>query len=121
MASDQSDFNIKLRRSGETYILDVCGALDIYNSNQLTELFSKMIEKEVSEFIVNLELATAIDSSGIGALISLFTLTQQSKGKFCIANVGRDNQKIMELSRLDDFFPIADTIDDALRRFAEDR
>lgn len=108
---------LKLRRHGETYIIDIHGKLDLYESNHLKDLFSKMIEKDVKEFIINLEFTTDIDSSGIGTLISIYSLSQQNNLKFCIINIMGDNQKIMELTRLGAFFPIAADLDDAVAQF----
>ena len=110
---------LKLRRQGETYIIDIHGKLDLYDSNQLKELFLKMVEKEVQEFIINLEFTTDIDSSGIGTLISIYTLSQSNRLKFCIINISGDNLKIMELTRLGGFFPIAENLDEAMARFAK--
>ena len=60
---------LKIRKNGDVYIIDVNGEMDLYNSYKLKELVMKMIEKNVKIFIINLEQVDYIDSSGIGALI----------------------------------------------------
>ena len=60
---------LKIRKNGEIYIIDVNGEMDLYNSYKLKELVMKMLEKNVHSFVINLEQVDYIDSSGIGALI----------------------------------------------------
>ena len=38
---------LKIRKNGEIYIIDVNGEMDLYNSYKLKELVMKMIEKNV--------------------------------------------------------------------------
>ena len=60
---------LKIRKSGAIYIIDVNGEMDLYNSYKLKELILKMIDKNIEKYIINLEKVDYIDSSGIGALI----------------------------------------------------
>ena len=60
---------LKIRKNGDVYIIDVTGEMDLYNSYKLKELVMKMLEKNVKNFVINLEQVDYIDSSGIGALI----------------------------------------------------
>ena len=60
---------LKIRKNGDVYIIDVNGEMDLYNSYKLKELVMKMLEKSVKFFVINLEQVDYIDSSGIGALI----------------------------------------------------
>ena len=46
---------LKIRKNGEIYIIDVNGEMDLYNSYKLKELVMKMLEKNVKNFIINLE------------------------------------------------------------------
>ena len=64
---------LKIRKNGEIYIVDVAGEVDLYNSYKLKTLILNMIEKEVKTFIINLDQVDYIDSSGIGALIYICT------------------------------------------------
>ncbi|HQO65802.1 MAG TPA: anti-sigma F factor antagonist, partial [Spirochaetales bacterium] len=46
---------LKIRKNGNNYIIDVNGEMDLYNSYKLKELVMKMLEKKVERFIINLE------------------------------------------------------------------
>ena len=39
---------LKIRKNGEIYIIDVNGEMDLYNSYKLKELVMKMLEKSVN-------------------------------------------------------------------------
>jgi anti-sigma B factor antagonist len=109
---------LELRCIGETNIIDIIGMLDLYSSNQLMEFFQKMVSKNVNEFIISLGRVDYIDSSGIGALISIYSTTQQNNLKFCIINMSEASQKVIGLTRLTDFFPSATNLDAAILLFA---
>ena len=68
---------LKIRKNGEIYIIDVNGEMDLYNSYKLKELVMKMIEKNVKLFVINLEQVDYIDS--IQELVHLFIYVLQSK------------------------------------------
>ena len=53
---------LKIRKNGEVYIIDVNGEMDLYNSYKLKELVLKMLEKNVKSFIINLEQVDYITS-----------------------------------------------------------
>ena len=56
---------LKIRKNGDVYIIDVTGEMDLYNSYKLKELVMKMLEKNVKNFVINLEQVDYIDSSGL--------------------------------------------------------
>ena len=53
---------LKIRKNGDVYIIDVTGEMDLYNSYKLKELVVKMLEKNVKSFIINIEQVDYIDS-----------------------------------------------------------
>ena len=105
---------LKIRKSGEVYIIDVNGEMDLYNSYKLKELVMKMLEKNVKNFIINLEQVDYIDSSGIGALIYICSTMKKMNLKFAISNVHGSVKKVIELTKLMGYFPIANSVEEAL-------
>jgi anti-sigma B factor antagonist len=106
---------LKVRKSQEIYIIDVQGELDLYNAYKLKELLTKMFEKKIERFIINLDEVEYIDSSGIGVLIYISSTVKKSNLKLAITNVHGPVQKVMELTKLTDYFPITATLDDAMK------
>ena len=78
---------LKIRKNGNNYIIDVNGEMDLYNSYKLKELVMKMLEKKVERFIINLENVDYIDSSGIGALIYICSTIKKMSLKLLITNI----------------------------------
>ncbi|MDA8425618.1 MAG: anti-sigma factor antagonist [Treponema sp.] len=107
---------LKIRKNGENYIIDVNGEMDLYNSYKLKELVMKMLEKKVERFIINLENVDYIDSSGIGALIYICSTIKKMSLKLVITNIHGSVKKVIELTKLMGYFPIAQTIDEALKK-----
>ena len=110
---------LKIRKNGEIYIIDVNGEMDLYNSYKLKELVMKMLEKNVKNFIINLEQVDYIDSSGIGALIYTCSTMKKMNLKFAISNVHGSVKKVIELTKLMGYFPIANSVEEALLMIKE--
>ena len=106
---------LKIRKNEETYIIDVLGEMDLYNSYKLKELLMKMIEKKIEKFIINLEEVEYIDSSGIGALIYITSTIKKMNLRLAISNVHGSVKKVIELTKLTNFFPIYASIEEALK------
>ena len=96
---------LKIRKNGDVYIIDVNGEMDLYNSYKLKELVMKMLEKSVKFFVINLEQVDYIDSSGIGALIYICSTIKKMNLKLAIASVHGSVKKVIELTKLMGYFP----------------
>ncbi|HOZ71401.1 MAG TPA: anti-sigma factor antagonist [Spirochaetia bacterium] len=105
---------LKIRKNGNNYIIDVNGEMDLYNSYKLKELVMKMLEKKVERFIINLENVDYIDSSGIGALIYICSTIKKMSLKLIITNIHGSVKKVIELTKLMGYFPITNSIEEAI-------
>lgn len=110
---------LKIRKNGETYIIDATGEMDLYNSYKIKELVMKMLEKKVERFIVNLQGVDYIDSSGIGALIYICSTIKKMNLRLCISNIHGSVKRVIELTKLTGYFPICATLEDAIRQMRE--
>ncbi len=105
---------LKIRKNGINYIIDVNGEMDLYNSYKLKELVMKMLEKKVRRFIINLENVDYIDSSGIGALIYICSTIKKMNLRLIITNIHGSVKKVIELTKLMGYFPITNSIEEAI-------
>lgn len=110
--------DLKIRKHAETYIIDVNGEMDLYNSYKLKELVMKMLEKKVERFVINMENVDYIDSSGIGALIYICSTIKKMNLKLMISNIHGSVKKVIELTKLMGYFPIVGTVEDAIQKIA---
>lgn len=110
---------LKIRKNGNNYIIDVNGEMDLYNSYKLKELVMKMLEKKVEHFIINLENVDYIDSSGIGALIYICSTIKKMNFRLIITNIHGSVKKVIELTKLMGYFPITNSIEEAIFQMEE--
>ncbi|PKL25582.1 MAG: anti-sigma F factor antagonist [Spirochaetae bacterium HGW-Spirochaetae-3] len=110
---------LKIRKNGNNYIIDVNGEMDLYNSYKLKELVMKMLEKKVERFIINLENVDYIDSSGIGALIYICSTIKKMSLQLIITNIHGSVKKVIELTKLMGYFPITNSIEEAIMQMEE--
>jgi anti-sigma B factor antagonist len=106
---------LRIRKNQEIYIIDVQGELDLYNSYKLKELLVKMLEKKIERFIINLGEVEYIDSSGIGALIYIFSTLKKLNHKLVITNIHGSVKRVIEMTKLAGFFPVTETLDEAVK------
>ena len=74
----------------------------------------KMLEKNVKNFIINLEQVDYIDSSGIGALIFICSTIKKMNLKLSISNIHGSVKKVIELTKLMGYFPISNSVEEAI-------
>lgn len=106
---------ISLRKHQDIYILDAVGDLDMYNSKTLKDLFAKIIAKNITKMVLNLEKVDYIDSSGVGTLIQIHAQSKQKRIQLYLCNIQGTVKKVLTLTKLDNFFPTADSIEDAVK------
>jgi anti-sigma B factor antagonist len=111
---------LKIRKSGKNYIIDVIGEMDLYNSYKLKELVMKMLEKKVGRFIINLQNVEYIDSSGIGALIHIWSTIKKMNNQLILTNIHGSVKKVIELTKLMCYFPITSSIEEAILKLDDD-
>ncbi len=111
---------LKIRKTGENYIIDLEGEMDLYNSYKLKDLVSKMVEKDVRKIVINLDAVSYIDSSGVGALIYICSIIKKLNLQLAMTNIHGSVKKVIDLTKLTDYFPITGTIEEALSLFNND-
>jgi anti-sigma B factor antagonist len=80
----------------------------------------KMIEKKVERFILNVKDVNIIDSSGIGALIYISSTLKKMNLRLAIANVGGQIKQIIEKTRLINYFPLYENMEEAIKALSSD-
>ncbi len=97
---------IKLKKYSSTYIVEVIGDMDLYNSFQLRDIVTKMSSRNIKNYIINFEKVNYIDSSGIGVLIQVYSTIKKMPGKLLFCGIHGSVKKVIELTKLAGYFPI---------------
>lgn len=102
---------------GEVTVLAVSGHLDALNAPMLKEQSEALIAEGRVRFVFDMSAVELIDSSGVGAVVSLFKKARTRGGDVKIACLDGQPKEIFKLLRLDAAFDIADDVDTATRGF----
>ena len=94
--------------NNDIQIIKISGEVDIYNCNNLKQMFMTKLEQGFKKFLFDMDELTYIDSSGIGILIFIKTTVNKNGGKMVVTGVKDSVHKIFELTKLSSFFTIAD-------------
>ncbi len=113
--------DIKLRRANTTYVIDITGEMDLYNAFKLKDIVTVMIGRQIREFVINLENVDYIDSSGIGALLTVHSELKRRGMPMRLASVNGSVKRVIELTKLSGYLPICADVNEAvlqIRRLA---
>ena len=97
----------------ETVIMNVKGRLDRSNQNSFAEKAYRALAEQ-PYLIINLAQADFLDSSAIGTLVALCKQAREKGGNLWLANLPATIQQVLSLLRLDQFFAICTTVEEAL-------
>ncbi len=106
------------REDGRVTILTVSGDLVI---GEPESLFKKTITRLLEEgrvfFLIDLKGVTFLDSSGLGALVRVMTVSQKEGGQTKLVHAGPQVRKLLEMTKLDSVFEIYDDMEKAVASF----
>lgn len=86
------------------WIFKPVGDLDIYTSSQFKEEVLKKLNEEQTDIIINGESLEYVDSTGLGALISILRTMKEKENKIYIVDVKPNIRKIFDITNLDELF-----------------
>ena len=92
---------------GATTTLRVRGELDALSAPALRPLLDELVETDRRDITVDLSGLRLIDSSGVGALVSLYKRIRANGGAVRFAGVTAQPLVIFQLLRLDSVFGLA--------------
>ncbi|MFN3604315.1 MAG: anti-sigma factor antagonist [Leptonema sp. (in: bacteria)] len=98
------------KSSDKIYEISLEGQLDLYKCPELKSKIKSAIEEGFKFFICDMTNLNYIDSSGIGTLIQISNWVKNRNGLIVFTNVQGNVEKIFELTKLDDFFMIKDSL-----------
>jgi anti-sigma B factor antagonist len=97
-------------------VITLGGRLDALTANELRPTIDELEQRRVPFAIFDLHRLEMIDSSGVGAIVSLFKRLRKQGGDVKIAALAGQPKEIFRLLRLDRAFDIFETLDLALER-----
>ncbi len=101
-------------RADDVLTVMIDGHLMVTNRQEFKQLILDAVEQGVRIVIVDLSRTGYIDSSGLGALVSLNRRLRDVAGDLRLAGLSDDLKSLFELTRLDALFPLFASRSDAL-------
>lgn len=100
------DFNLKSEFDTEQKLWKVAvqGEIDIYNSEQVKEAMTKLISEQPADVYLDCENLEYIDSTGLGALVSILKKVKQYNGNIHLVKVKANVMKVFKITNLDKVF-----------------
>ncbi len=98
-------------------VLKVEGQLIVGNRQELKGLVQDGLDRGERKFVIDCTQTGYIDSSGLGALVSLSRKVREQGGELRIAGLNDDLRALFELTKLDTLFHISPTAAEALAGF----
>lgn len=89
---------------GEKTILRISGELDALSAAELRPLLDRLVEEKRNDVSVDLSQLRLVDSSGVGALVSLYKRVRAGGGQVVFTGVTAQPLVIFKLLRLDVVF-----------------
>lgn len=84
--------------------LQIEGALDALTAPDVRPVFDKLVAEHRRRVTVDLEKVTMIDSSGVGAIVSLFKRIKADGGQVLIVGARDQPLAVLKLLKLDRVF-----------------
>ena len=98
-------------------VVRVEGQLVVGNRGELKEYIQKLLDRGDRRFVLDFSGTGYIDSSGLGALVSLARKVREEGGDLRLSALNEDLRSLFELTKLDTLFTISETPDQALATF----
>ena len=102
---------------GDVTVLAVSGNLDSLTVPEVRPVIEKIVAAGIKKVALELSGLEVIDSSGIGAIVSLFKRVRSMGGDVKIVGVRGQPREILRLLGLERAFDIVATLDEAAQRF----
>ena len=95
-------------------VLPLEGQIDLHVSANVTDSIAELVREKPARLVVDLSQVNYIDSSGLAVLINGMRDMEDFGGIFILAGVRDEVRAILESARLENFFLIFPSVDEAL-------
>jgi anti-anti-sigma factor len=112
------DIQASSTQSGITVVVPV-GDIDMYSSAELKEAVGRHVADGAVKLVIDLAHVQYLDSSGVGVLLHIYTSFRKRKRHLLFSGLSGGVYRVLELTKLVGFLPVADTRDDAVRALEE--
>lgn len=102
-------------------VMRVTGRVDLVTSNTLKDNIRERLQRQRTNIVLNMERVDFINSSGLGAMVSILKDVRLSGGRLVLSNLAPYVQEIFEITQLANVFEIFSTEADAVAALSESK
>jgi anti-sigma B factor antagonist len=107
----------QIKGRGGVTVVEVDGQLIVGNRHELKDMIQAALDRGERKLLVDFSRTGYIDSSGLGALVSVSKRIREASGELRLAGLNDDLRSLFELTKLDTLFTITETPEQALATF----
>jgi anti-sigma B factor antagonist len=110
---------IEQKTVGTVVILELIGALTLGDGDQLLrDKVHSLVFDGHAEFVLDLQRLSRIDSTGLGAIIAVYTTVTRNGGRIVLANLTSRVTELMAITKLLTIFETAESATAAIVSFS---
>lgn len=107
----------QIETAGDVVVVAVIGQLVVGNRQEFKQSVLDEVERGARRILVDFSETGYVDSSGLGALVSLNKRLREAGGELRLAALNEDMRTLFELTRLDTLFRLYASRAEALAQF----
>lgn len=115
MPTPDHNLSIDVKREGQARVVTLAGEIDLRTSPTLHARLLEEVESRPQRIILDLSGVTYVDSSGVGTMVDVKRQTERRGGKMALVGLQSRVKAVFEVTRLDNFFEICDSLAQALK------
>ena len=105
----------EIRQVDDAVVVAAAGEITIRESPDLHKSLVEVCNRRPKKLVIDLSQVKHIDSSGVGTLVEAFRRVKQANGRMCLVGMTDMVRGVFEITKLDQFFSVFDTEEEALR------
>lgn len=102
---------------GEVTVIRVDGQLTVGNRQELKATVQAGVDAGARKFLLDCSSTGYIDSSGLGALVTIAKRVREAGGQIRLAGLNDDLRSLFELTKLDTLFATYPGVEEALQGY----
>lgn len=114
-----NNFTISTRSKKTVYIVYIGGELDAHTAFQLENTLKDLIEKEITEIVVNFSELSYIASAGLGVFMAYIEEVREKGGDIKLTNMSDKVYNVFDLLGFPALYEILEDEADAITRFSK--
>ena len=84
----------------ETVVIDVAGRVTIGHDAKMRDAISEALEGGARNIVMNMELVSKLDSSGIGELVAAHTSVKNQGGRFILVALSERLASVLQITQV---------------------